>query len=158
MTHAITTADTLTPIGVLALEHDQPVEQFAAWLHRRGFTITVSNGLRCVPAAVAQRLYDEREAARAQAAADRRRRAGEVSPVQAHIAAVQRRQAELRAAGLDLDGIQMLLAVSGELDDGEAAADQAGQELMERSLAEALEPPRPAEKPAAPFDQLRNRR
>jgi hypothetical protein len=65
------TADTLVPLALLAAEHDQPVEQFAAWLHRRGFTITVSNGLRVVHAEVAQQLYDEQEAIR-QAAANRR--------------------------------------------------------------------------------------
>lgn len=153
-----TDTEELVPLALLAAEHDQPVEQFAAWLQRRGFTITVNNGLRCVPAEVAQQLYDEREAARQAAADERQRRAGQVSPIHARLAAIVRRQSELRAAGLDLDGVSMLLAVSGELGKSEAAMDAAGRELMERAQIEALDAPKPPQKPESPFTQLGLRR
>ncbi|ORW70669.1 hypothetical protein [Mycobacterium saskatchewanense] len=152
-----TDTEALVPLGLLAAEHDQPVEQFAAWLQRRGITITVSTGLRCITAEVAQRLYDEREATRRAAADERRRRAGELNPVHARIAAHTRRQAELRAAGLELDGLALLQVASGDLDP-EADAQRAGEELMARGLDEALAPPRPPSKPASPFEQLGLRR
>jgi hypothetical protein len=156
MNHTDNVADTLIPVALLAVEHGEPIEQLAAHLSRLGATITVTKGLRYVSAEVAQHLHEQREAAR-QADAERRRQFAQPDPVHERVRAIRRRQAELRAAGLDLDGVAMLQAVSGDLDT-EQAADRAGEELMARSLAEALDPPRPPAKPESPFELLWHQR
>jgi hypothetical protein len=87
-------------LGVVALEHATTVDALAHQLGSK--VVVVRDGIRCCDAAVAQALYDDREA-RLAAAAERRRSAPP-DPTHARVKALQSRAETLRAAGkLDSD-------------------------------------------------------
>ncbi len=89
----------LVPLALLAAEgHGDNLDQLAQML-ADDVVIDVETGLRCVPATVARRLYDEREERRRAQAQALRDAANAPHPVQDRIRALQRRQARLRAEG-----------------------------------------------------------